>query len=202
MPCRYTFAPRLPRSRGGAVVLVSAIAPLATDMYVPAFPAVGADLAVNASQVQLTLTTFFVGMAAGQLVGGPVSDTRGRRRPLVFSLVVATLASVACAFATSIAVMLAARFVRGLSGGWAMVTARAVIVHLARARDLVRSLNLVAGVGGIAPIVGPLLGGVILQFSHWRTSFWVVAAPPPPWWLRSLSRCPSRCPRRVATAAV
>ena len=163
------------RSRGGAVVLVSAIAPLATDMYVPAFPAAGADLAVNASQVQLTLTTFFVARAAGQLVGGPVPDTRGRRRPLVFSLVAATFALAACAFATSIAVMLAARFVQGLSGGWAMVTARAVIVDLAR--DLVRSLNLVAGVGGIARIVGPLLSGVILQFSHWRTSFWVVAAP-------------------------
>src|SRR5687767_10221282 len=79
------------------IVLVSTIAPLATDMYVPAFPVVGDDLGAGATRVQLTLTTFFVGMALGQLVGGPVSDARGRRRPLVLSLGVFVLASVACA---------------------------------------------------------------------------------------------------------
>jgi DHA1 family bicyclomycin/chloramphenicol resistance-like MFS transporter len=72
--------------------------------------------------------------------------------------------------------MMAARFVQGLSGGWAMVTARAVIIDLSRGPQLVRRLNLVAGVGGIAPIVGPLLGAVILQLLNWRVSFWVVAA--------------------------
>ena len=77
------------------IILVSSIAPLATDMYVPAFPRVGNDLLAGATQVQLTLTTFFVGMAVGQLVGGPVSDARGRRSPLLLSLAVLTLASVA-----------------------------------------------------------------------------------------------------------
>ena len=158
------------------MILVSTIAPLATDMYVPAFPQVGADLAGTATQVQLTLTTFFVGMALGQLIGGPVSDARGRRGPLLLALIVLTVASIACAFSPSITVMMIARFVQGLSGGWAMVTARAVIVDLSRGPQLVRSLNLVAGVGGIAPIVGPLIGAVILQFSNWRVSFWVVAA--------------------------
>ena len=166
----------LTRTVLGAVVLVSAIAPLATDMYVPAFPRVAADLASSATQVQLTLTTFFVGMALGQLIGGPLSDARGRRGPLLLSLIVMTVASIACAVSPTITLMMAARFVQGLSGGWAMVTARAVIVDLTRGRQLVRSLNLVAGVGGIAPILGPLLGAVILQLSHWRVSFWVVAA--------------------------
>jgi DHA1 family bicyclomycin/chloramphenicol resistance-like MFS transporter len=158
------------------VILVSTIAPLATDMYVPAFPLVAADLAGTATQVQLTLTTFFIGMALGQLIGGPVSDARGRRGPLLLALIVLTMASIACAYSPSIPVMMAARFVQGLSGGWAMVTARAVVVDLTRGPQLVRSLNLVAGVGGIAPIVGPLIGAVILQFSDWRVSFWVVAA--------------------------
>ncbi|HET7800077.1 MAG TPA: multidrug effflux MFS transporter [Humibacillus xanthopallidus] len=157
------------------VVLVSTIAPLATDMYVPAFPRVGADLQAAATQVQLTLTTFFVGMALGQLVGGPVSDARGRRRPLLVALAVLTVASIACAFSPTIQLMMVARFVQGLSGGWAMVTARAVVVDLAQGDRLVRSLNLMAGVGGVAPIVGPLLGAVILQLTHWRVSFWVVA---------------------------
>ena len=171
-----TSTSRVSRGVLGAVVLVSAIAPLATDMYVPAFPAVGRDLGAGATAVQLTLTTFFVGMALGQLLGGPHSDAHGRRRPLVAALIVLTLASLACGLAPSIGAMTAARFVQGLAGGWAMVTARAVLVDLSRGPGLVRSLNLVAGVGGVAPIVGPLLGGLILQLSQWRVSFWAVAA--------------------------
>ena len=135
------------------VVFVGGIAPLATDMYVPAFPLVASDLHASASQVQLSLTTFFVGMALGQLIGGPVSDQRGRRKPLLAALILLTLASLACAWSPSIPVMLAARFVQGLAGGWAMVIARAVVVDLASGVHLVRSLNVVAGVGGIAPVV-------------------------------------------------
>ena len=157
------------------VVFVGGIAPLATDMYVPAFPLVATDLYASATQVQLTLSTFFVGMALGQLVGGPVSDQRGRRKPLLAALVVLTLASLVCAWSPSISIMLAARFVQGLSGGWAMVIARSVVVDLATGVHLVRSLNLVAGIGGIAPIVGPLLGGMILLMWPWRVSFVVLA---------------------------
>ena len=157
------------------VVFLTAIAPLATDMYVPAFPSVAGDLSATATQVQLTLTTFFVGMALGQLIGGPVSDQRGRRRPLLAAVVVMSVASVVCALSPSIAVMMAARFVQGFAGGWAMVIGRAVIVDLARGARLVRLLNVIAGVGGVAPIAGPLLGAVILQLSDWRMSFWTVA---------------------------
>jgi DHA1 family bicyclomycin/chloramphenicol resistance-like MFS transporter len=158
------------------VIFLTAIAPLATDMYVPAFPRVAGDLSATATQVQLTLTTFFVGMALGQLIGGPVSDQRGRRRPLIASVVLMSAASVVCAVTPSIGVMMVARFAQGFAGGWAMVIGRAVIVDLATGARLVRVLNVVAGVGGIAPIAGPLLGAVILQLSHWRTSFWAVAA--------------------------
>ncbi len=158
------------------VVFLTAIAPLATDMYVPAFPQVAGELMATATQVQLTLTTFFVGMALGQLIGGPVSDQRGRRRPLIAAIVVMSVASVVCALTPTIAVLMAARLVQGFAGGWAMVIGRAVIVDLASGAQLIRVLNVIAGVGGIAPIVGPLLGAVILQLSHWRVSFWVVAA--------------------------
>jgi DHA1 family bicyclomycin/chloramphenicol resistance-like MFS transporter len=157
------------------VVFLTAIAPLATDMYVPAFPRVARDLGASATQVQLTLTTFFVGMALGQLVGGPVSDQRGRRGPLVVAVLVMSAASVGCALAPTISVMMAARLVQGFAGGWAMVIGRAVIIDLATGAQLVRVLNVIAAVGGLAPIVGPLLGAVILQLSHWRVSFWVVA---------------------------
>lgn len=159
-----------------SVVFLTAIAPLATDMYVPAFPQVAGELATTATQVQLTLTTFFVGMALGQLVGGPVSDQRGRRVPLLAAVLVMTAASIVCALAPTIGVMTVTRFVQGFAGGWAMVIGRAIIVDLATGAQLVRVLNVIAGVGGIAPIVGPLVGGLILQLSHWRVSFWLVAA--------------------------
>jgi MFS transporter, DHA1 family, multidrug resistance protein len=167
---------RLTAGLVATVVFLTAIAPLATDMYVPAFPQVAGALAATATQVQLTLTTFFVGMALGQLVGGPVSDQRGRRRPLLAALLVTSLASIVCALTPTIAVMMTARFVQGFAGGWAMVIGRAVIVDLAAGAQLVRVLNVTAGVGGIAPVVGPLLGAAVLQLSHWRVSFWLVAA--------------------------
>jgi DHA1 family bicyclomycin/chloramphenicol resistance-like MFS transporter len=160
----------------GAVVLVTAIAPLATDMYVPAFPLVGRDLQASASQVQLTLTTFFVGMALGQLIGGPVSDRVGRRRPLLVSLAVLIAASAACAVSPGITTMMAARFVQGFAGGWAMVIARSIVVDLTSGPRLVTAMNVIAGAAGIAPVVGPLLGAAILRFSQWRVSFWVVGA--------------------------
>jgi DHA1 family bicyclomycin/chloramphenicol resistance-like MFS transporter len=166
----------LPVSVLGAVVLITAIAPLATDMYVPAFPLVGRDLDASATQVQLTLTTFFVGMALGQLAGGPFSDRVGRRRPLLAGLAVLLAASVACAFSPSVAVMMGARLVQGFAGGWAMVVARSVVVDLTDGVRMVRAMNVVAAVAGVAPIVGPLLGALVLSVTHWRVSFWVVAA--------------------------
>ncbi|MBO1268995.1 multidrug effflux MFS transporter [Arthrobacter cavernae] len=159
-----------------SVIFITAIAPLATDMYVPAFPMVSADLGASATEVQLTLTTFFVGMGLGQLVGGPFSDQRGRRWPLLASTVVVFIASVLCAMAPTAGAMMAARFVQGFAGGWAMVIGRAIIIDLVSGSQLVRVLNIIAGVGGISPVISPLLGAGILQVSHWRTAFWVLAA--------------------------
>ena len=165
----------MPASLIATAVLITSVAPLATDMYVPAFPRVARDLGASTTAVQLTLTTFFVGMALGQLLGGPISDQRGRRMPLVLGTVGITLASIVCALAPSIGVLAVARLVQGFAGGWAMVVVRAVLVDLATGSRLVRVLNLISGVGGIALIAGPLLGGVIVQYSVWQTSFWLVA---------------------------
>ncbi|WP_227463521.1 multidrug effflux MFS transporter [Nocardioides lijunqiniae] len=168
-------ASMLSASMLGTVVLITAIAPLATDMYVPAFPLVGRDLDASATQVQLTLTTFFVGMALGQLAGGPFSDRVGRRRPLLAALGVLVLASVVCAFSPSAAMMMAARLVQGFAGGWAMVIARSVVVDLTEGSAMVRAMNVVAAVAGVAPVIGPLAGALVLSMTSWRVSFWVVA---------------------------
>ena len=103
-----------------------------------------------------------------------MSDQLGRRRPLVTALVIMLLASLMCAISPSISIMLIARFIQGFSGGWAMVIARSVVVDLESGPGLVKSLNLVQGVAGIAPIVGPLLGAIILELSQWRVSFWLL----------------------------
>lgn len=174
-PVHEASRARLTSALVGSVIFLTAIAPLATDMYVPAFPRVAADLSAGATQVQLTLTTFFIGMGLGQLIGGPVSDRYGRRRLLLLATVVMTAASIACAVAQTIMIMMAARFLQGFAGGWAMVIGRAVIVDLATGARLVRVLNAIAAVGGVAPIVGPLLGAVILELTQWRISFWTVA---------------------------
>ncbi|MFJ3027559.1 multidrug effflux MFS transporter [Curtobacterium sp. NPDC087080] len=158
------------------VIFLTAVAPLATDMYVPAFPRVEAEFGTTASQVQLTLTTFFAGMGLGQLIGGPFSDQRGRRLPLLAGTVLVVLASVACAFVPNVGLLMAARFLQGFGGGWAMVIARAVIVDLAHGDQLVRALNVIMGIGGVAPIISPLLGAGVLHFGGWRTTFWVLAA--------------------------
>lgn len=134
------------------------------------------DLGTTATSLQLTLTTYFVGMALGQLLGGPLSDQLGRRRPLLSALALMVVASLGCAVSPTVAALTAARFVQGLAGGWAMVIARSVVVDLASGPTLVRSLNLVQGVAGVAPVLGPLLGAALLEHSGWRTSFWLLVA--------------------------
>jgi DHA1 family bicyclomycin/chloramphenicol resistance-like MFS transporter len=178
-PATTTRAPSsgiVPASLVATVIFLTAVAPLATDMYVPAFPRVSEEFGTTASAVQLTLTTFFAGMGLGQLVGGPFSDQRGRRMPLVAGTILMTIASIACALAPSVGILMVARFLQGFGGGWAMVIGRAVIVDRAHGPQLVRVLNLVMGIGGVAPIISPLLGAVILQLTGWRMTFWTLAA--------------------------
>lgn len=173
---RAPAADAVPARLVATVIFLTAVAPLATDMYVPAFPRVSAEFGATASAVQLTLTTFFIGMGLGQLVGGPFSDQRGRRMPLVAGTVLMTVASIACAVSPDVGILMLARFLQGFGGGWAMVIGRAVVVDLAHGPQLVRVLNLVMGIGGVAPILSPLLGAVILQLTGWRMTFWSLTA--------------------------
>jgi DHA1 family bicyclomycin/chloramphenicol resistance-like MFS transporter len=165
-------------TRGLLVVLalLSALAPFATDLYLPAFPRMTVDLATDAAQVQLTLTAFLVGVAAGQLVFGPLSDRWGRRGPLVVGAVLCVAASVVAAVAPNVAVLVAARLVQGLTGAAGMVVGRAIISDLATGRSAARAFSVMMMVGGIAPILAPFVGSLLVGPVGWRGILWVVAA--------------------------
>ena len=171
---------RTPERVGWPVVIVlaslAAVAPIATDLYLPGFPELGADLAVSASGVQLTLTAFLVGMALGQLVMGPLSDRVGRRSPLIASAVVCVVAGAASALAPSLPVLLGARFLQGLAGAGGMVIGRAVIADLVTGRAAAKALTLVLTVGGVAPVLAPLVGSLLLGPVGWRGLMWCVTA--------------------------
>src|SRR5690625_7973257 len=106
---------------------LSAIGPLATDMYIPAFPQVEQDLATTAARMQLTLTAFFVGTASGQVVAGPLSGRIGRRAPLLFGVVLCLLGSSGCALAPAVGLLLVMRAARGVGGGFGRVPGRGVL---------------------------------------------------------------------------
>ena len=155
------------------LALQSAVPPFATDMYTPAFPQVTADLATSASLVGLTLTTFFLGMALGQLLGGPLSDQRGRRMPMIVGGLICTLGAVGCALAPSIWFLIVFRVVQGFGGGLAAVVARAVVVDVAKGDLLAKVMSIMMALGGLAPMVAPVVGGAVLTLGGtWRTVFW------------------------------
>ena len=153
---------------------LAAVAPVATDLYLPGFPAMGEELGASASEVQLTLTTFLVGLAAGQLVMGPLSDRYGRRPPLVVSTAVCVVAGAVCALAPNVAVLAAARLVQGFAGAGGMVIGRAVIADLVTGRAAARAFTLMVTVSGVAPVLAPLVGGLLSEPVGWRGMLWAV----------------------------
>ncbi|MFR9773509.1 multidrug effflux MFS transporter [Nocardia sp. SC052] len=155
--------------------LLSAVAPFATDMYLPSFTGLAADLHTGASSVQLTLTTFLIGLALGQLVIGPLSDRFGRRRPLLLATATATVMTVLCALAPNIWLLVVLRFAQGFSGAAGIVIGRAVAADRVSGAAAARIFTLFASIGGIAPVVAPLLGGALVPVG-WRSEFWVLSA--------------------------
>lgn len=158
------------------LALLSAVAPLSTDMYLPGFPRMTADLATGASQIQMTLTGFLIGLAAGQLIIGPLSDRYGRRRPLMIGTLVGVLASLLCALAPNAGTLIVLRVVQGLGGAAGVVLARAVIADSSRdAAHSARLFQIMMMIGGIAPVVAPILGTGIVALAGWRGVFALLA---------------------------
>lgn len=152
-----------------------ALGPLTIDMYLPAFPNIRREFGASDSAIQLTLTGMLLGLSTGQLVIGPLSDAFGRRRPLVVGLVVHALASVLCALAPSIQLLAAVRLLQGFSGAAISVTALAIVRDLFEGVAVARIMSRLMLVIGLAPILAPTLGGLILSVTSWRGIFGVLA---------------------------
>jgi MFS transporter, DHA1 family, multidrug resistance protein len=152
--------------------LLVALGPLTIDMYLPALPRIADELSVSSSVAQLTLTGTLAGLALGQLIVGPLSDSLGRRRPLMAGIVLHMLASLMCLFAPNIAVLGVARSLQGVGAAAAMVVAIAVVGDLFTDSAAATVMSRLMLVLGVAPVVAPSLGAAVLLYASWH---WVFA---------------------------
>ncbi|GII67431.1 Bcr/CflA family drug resistance efflux transporter [Sphaerisporangium krabiense] len=185
------------------LVLMSALPPLAADAYLPGLPAIAGDLGTNATGVQLTLTTFFLGMAAGHVLLGPIAARHGRRAPLLACLAVSALACVACALATGVATLAGARLVQGFAASACLLVGRAVVADR-RGRQAAHLYGLLMAGLGVALILAPLAGGVLVAAVGWRAVFWALAvlfAAMIPAAMAAVPRAPAGLRRRPAAEA-
>ncbi|MGW2371257.1 multidrug effflux MFS transporter [Kitasatospora sp. NPDC001683] len=169
-----------PTGPGRATIAVlgglAALGPFTTDLYLPGLPAIADDLAAEPAAVQLTLTFSMFGVAAGQLLFGPLSDRFGRRPPLLAGLVAYTLSSVVCVLAPNLSVLIAARFVQGAAGSAGLVIGRAVARDRFQGVAMLRFLASIALISGLAPILAPITGAQLMRFTSWRGTFGALTA--------------------------
>jgi DHA1 family bicyclomycin/chloramphenicol resistance-like MFS transporter len=150
---------------------LTALGPLSMDMYLPSLPDIGRSLDAPVAQVQLTIACYLFGFGVGQIVYGPTSDRFGRKPVLLVALTLFGLATFACAVAQSIGQLIAARFVQALGGAGAIVLARAVVRDIHSGVQASRELSLMGAITGLAPIVAPMIGGVLQTAFGWRACF-------------------------------
>jgi DHA1 family bicyclomycin/chloramphenicol resistance-like MFS transporter len=153
------------------LLLLTVFGPISMDLYLPALPALTSELGAATSVAQLTVTACLVGLAVGQLVAGPLSDRFGRRGILLVGIAAYIATSALCAMSPTIELLIAARFVQGLAGGVGIVIAQAAGRDVYSGGALIRFYGRLTVVGGLAAIVGPLLGGVLIAVTDWRGLF-------------------------------
>ncbi|HCG2283728.1 TPA: multidrug effflux MFS transporter [Staphylococcus aureus] len=150
---------------------LTAIGALSIDMFLPGLPDIRHDFQTTTSNAQLTLSMFMIGLAFGNLFAGPISDSTGRRKPLIIAMIIFTLASLGIVFVHNIWLMVALRFLQGVTGGEAAVISRAIASDMYSGNELTKFMALLMLVNGIAPVVAPTIGGIILNYSVWRMVF-------------------------------
>jgi DHA1 family bicyclomycin/chloramphenicol resistance-like MFS transporter len=154
---------------------ISLLGPFSIDLYLPAMPAMAADLHATAGAVQLTLPAFLIGLAISQLLAGSLADHMGRRPPLLWGLALIVFGSVGCALANSAIVLTVWRVVQALGVGSATVIPRAVVRDRFDVAHTARAMSLLGLITGLGPILAPQIGGLLLWIANWRFLFWLLA---------------------------
>lgn len=154
---------------------LSALAPFAMDMYLPALPSLAADLNTSTSLAQLSLMFCLLGLALGQLISGPISDARGRRTPLLIGMIVFIVSSILCAFTSSIVVLCILRLIQGLAGATGIVISRAIVRDYYSGYEMTKFFALLMLVNSIAPIIAPTVGGQVMRFTSWQGIFVILS---------------------------
>jgi DHA1 family bicyclomycin/chloramphenicol resistance-like MFS transporter len=153
---------------------LSAFGPLCMDMYLPALPELAGSLQSTAATAQLSLSACIVGLGAGQLLVGPLSDRWGRRRPLLVGLVLFTVVSGLCATTQSMSMLLVLRLLQGIGGAAGIVLCRAIVADRFAGPAAAAYFSTIAAINGLAPILAPVFGAQVLRVGTWRTVFWVL----------------------------
>ncbi|MDU0813955.1 Bcr/CflA family drug resistance efflux transporter [Bacillus siamensis] len=153
--------------------MLAILGPLNIDMYLPSFPEIAEDLSARASLVQLSLTACLIGLTIGQVVVGPLSDAKGRRKPLLLCIFLFALFSLFCALAPNITTLVIARFLQGFTASAGLVLSRAIVRDVFTGRELSKFFSLLMVITAVAPMVAPMTGGAILllPFASWHTIF-------------------------------
>ena len=151
--------------------VLSAFGPFVVDLYLPSLPQLATFFNSTASMTQLTLTSAMIGLALGQLLLGPISDKFGRKKPLVISLLIYIISTIFIVFAPNIETMIALRLIQGLSSAGGVVISRAIATDLYRGREMTRFFGLLMTINGMAPIVSPILGSLLLEYISWKGVF-------------------------------
>lgn len=154
--------------------LLSAFGPFMTDLYLPAFPELMEYFGTTTSLIQLSLTFGVIGLAAGQLVIGPLSDKYGRRRPLILSLTVFVVSTLICLLCRDVITFICFRLLQGIAAAGGVVISRSIAVDLYEGKEFTRFFAMLSAVQGLAPIVAPIAGGLLLGITDWRGIFAVL----------------------------
>jgi DHA1 family bicyclomycin/chloramphenicol resistance-like MFS transporter len=155
---------------------LTALGPFSIDMYLPGFPAIAKDLRTTVAEVSLSLSSFFIGISAGQLLYGPLLDRFGRKKPLYVGLVVYILSSLACAFASSIDALIYLRFIQAVGSCAAAVASVAMVRDLFPVEDNAKVFSTLMLVVGVSPMVAPTVGGYVTAGFGWQSVFLILAA--------------------------
>lgn len=155
--------------------LLSAIGPLSIDMYLPGFPAIAADLHTSVDMVSYSLSSFFIGICAGQLICGPLLDRFGRKRPLYGGLLIYIIASLGCAMSNSVEMLIAFRFLQAIGGCVGMVAPGAIVRDMFPVNESAKVFSLLILVLGVSPIIAPTFGSYLIAAFGWHSVFIILS---------------------------